>query len=95
MTLADRTVVVPRAQASALADGIRAMVSAASGTGEWTEPVDVRIALSRDGEDLGVLELGETAVRWTALQPGPARSRVGRPDPAQLRALRNTIDALR
>ena len=92
--LQDRPVLLPRAQAGNVAAGIRAMALAATDQQALGEPVAVRIELRRDGQDLGVLELADTGVRWTLLRPGAVSVLTGRPDAAQLRALRLALERL-
>jgi len=41
-----------------------------------------------------VLELADTGVRWTLLRPGAVSVLTGRPDAAQLRALRLALERL-
>lgn len=88
ITAEGRAVVLARRRVPELADSLNRMARLAQSTEALQEPVRASFELSSRGNLLGVLEVGDTQVRWLPLgERGP--SRTVRPDPALLQAVRD------
>ena len=84
--------VLPRAEARDLGGLVGSAALAGVGSQPLTGAVDWRIALERDGEVLGVLELAGGQVRWRekGVQPG-----TGQPGAGALSSLRQALEEAR
>jgi len=88
-----RAIVLARRRVPQLADQVNRIARLAQSLDPMQEPVRASFELSSRGNLLGVLEIGDTQVRWLPLgERGP--SRTARPDAALLQAVREQADAL-
>jgi hypothetical protein len=93
ITAEGRAVVIARHRVPQLADQLNRVARLAQSLEPMQEPVRGSFELSSRGTLLGVLEIGDTQVRWLPLgERGP--SRTARPDPALLQAVREQAAAL-
>lgn len=86
-----KALTVSRERASHLAGLIEQAAASATTQQPLAEAPQWKLELHRDGRPLGVLEIAGTQLRWTA--PGVG-ARTGRPEPAQLLALREELQRL-